>query len=74
MYPDTNEYLVVHGADPKRWAERYGIRPRITACLDCGAPRDMSICIASKDSFRGLMSPPCTCPTGGTHTSWMKTP
>lgn len=55
------DFLVAHGADPKRWAARHGIEPFTVACESCGRPKTTSIPMAAADGRRGLLAPRCAC-------------
>lgn len=54
------ERLIIHGADPKAWAERYDIEPFTRACRWCGIEQTTSIPFA-QGTLRGLVAPPCKC-------------
>lgn len=53
------KFMVVHGADPGRWAARYGIEPFTHPCR-CGLPCTTSIPFF-RGRLRGLLSPTCPC-------------
>lgn len=53
-------FLLVLGADPERWARRYGIAPFTHPCAGCGASCTTSIPFAAGD-HRGLIAPVCAC-------------
>jgi hypothetical protein len=57
---DRSQFLVVHGAYPKAWADRYGIEPFTQPCYNCDAPMTTSIPFAC-GAFRGLVAPECRC-------------
>lgn len=57
---NRERFLVIHGADPKEWAQRFDIEPFTRPCRVCGVALTTSIPFAS-GQFRGLMSPPCSC-------------
>lgn len=57
---DRSRFLVVHGADPKAWAERHGIEPFVGECSDCGARAETTLPFMTAD-LRGLKAPPCAC-------------
>jgi hypothetical protein len=57
---NRKKFLVVHGADPKRWCERHDLEFYTRPCSDCGAPCTTSVPFAS-GQFRGLLSPQCAC-------------
>jgi hypothetical protein len=52
-------FLTIHGMDPKKWADRYGIVPFSAPCPDCGEIVTTTIPIAVQ-TLRGLMSR-CIC-------------
>lgn len=58
--PSRATFLRVLGADPERWAKRYGIAPFTHPCTGCGAPSTTSIPFASVD-HRGLIALVCAC-------------
>lgn len=57
---NLERFLVVLGADPVRWAARYGISPISAPCSECGAILDTDIPFAY-ETFRGLKAPTCSC-------------
>lgn len=57
---ERSRFLLVLGADPKRWAARFGIRPFTHPCGRCGRMLTTSIPFAC-GTFRGLISPQCLC-------------
>jgi hypothetical protein len=57
---NRSRFLLVHGADPKRWAARYGIEPFTAPCADCGAALTTSIPLVV-GRLRGLVAPRCVC-------------
>jgi hypothetical protein len=59
---DRSAWLLVHGADPVRWAKRYGIEPFTAPCYGCDAPLTTSIPFAC-ENLRGLVAPACGCGT-----------
>jgi len=58
--PARSTFLLVLGADPERWAKRYGIAPFTAGCAGCEAPSTTSIPFAA-GAHRGLIAPVCTC-------------
>jgi hypothetical protein len=52
--------LLIYGADPVRWANRWGLVPFSTPCLACGRLKHTSIPFV-RHQMRGLMAPPCEC-------------
>lgn len=65
---DRSRFLLVMGADPTRWAARYGIEPFSHPCNQCGTELSTTIPFAFQ-SLRGLMAPQCaTC--GNAHTPY----
>lgn len=58
--PARATFLLVLGADPERWAKRYGIEPFTHPCIVCGESCTTSIPFAAR-GFRGLIAPRCAC-------------
>lgn len=58
--PSRATFLRVLGADPVRWAKRYGIASFTHPCAGCGTPSTTSIPFAAGD-HRGLIAPACAC-------------
>ena len=59
--------LTVHGADPKRWAERYGFEPFSAPCQECGIMLTTTLPIVWC-GWRGMRAPDCSC--GNTSTPY----
>jgi len=57
---NREKFLIIHNADPKLWAIRYGLEPFEHPCSKCGKKMITSIPIAQGE-LRGLISPPCLC-------------
>lgn len=57
---DRSRFLLVFGADPKRWAVRYDLTPFITPCADCDRPLTTTVPFAC-GPMRGLIAPRCPC-------------
>ena len=55
-----SRFLVIHGADPQRWARRWDLEQYTRPCSRCGAMLTTSIPFAS-GTLRGLKAPPCEC-------------
>ena len=58
--PKAPPKLVVHGVDPKRWAERYGFEPFSTPCGDCGRTLTTTLPLVW-GALRGMIAEPCAC-------------
>lgn len=54
------KFLRVLGADPVRWADRYGLLPFDAACDGCGSSVTTSVPFAC-GTLRGLLAPHCDC-------------
>ncbi len=52
--------LVVHGADPQRWAERHGFEPFESPCIECGALLKTTLPM-TWGALRGMRAPTCSC-------------
>lgn len=57
---DRDRFMRVLGADPAKWAKRWGIKPASAPCYTCDAERVTSIPFAT-GALRGLMAPVCPC-------------
>ena len=57
---DRTKFLLILGADPDKWADRYGLLPFSTPCIDCGQELRTTIPFA-QGSLRGLIAPKCSC-------------
>lgn len=57
---DRRRFLLVHGADPKLWAERYSLTPFTYPCGACGEPLTTTLPFAN-GPMRGLVAPRCLC-------------
>jgi hypothetical protein len=55
-----SKFLLVLGADPVKWAARFGIRSFSHPCGRCGCVLTTSIPFAY-GQFRGLVAPHCEC-------------
>jgi hypothetical protein len=55
---DRSAFLRVPGADPERWARRWGLEIVTAPCQECGAERRTDVPIAG-GTLRGLESSPC---------------
>lgn len=57
---DRAHFLRVLGADPERWAARWGLLPFRSPCLGCGRIMETTVPFAWRD-YRGLIAPSCVC-------------
>lgn len=57
---NREKFLIVHGVDPARWAQRYEIQPVTRPCRVCGNPLATSVPFAH-GTLRGLLAPTCAC-------------
>lgn len=57
---DRSTFLIVHGADPVRWAKRHNLVPFTAACFKCNAPCSTTLPLVS-GPMRGLIAPLCSC-------------
>lgn len=57
---NREKFLVVHGIDPTRWAQRFDIQPFTRACGECGESLTTSVPFVH-GTLRGLLAPTCTC-------------
>jgi hypothetical protein len=57
---DPTRRLIIHGADPVKWARRYGIQAFTADCYGCGAARECTLPFA-QGKLRGLIAPVCEC-------------
>jgi hypothetical protein len=57
---DRARFILVLGADPVKWAKRWGIEPGSAPCYFCKAELTTSIPFAV-DGLRGLVAPTCAC-------------
>jgi len=67
MFPDRSRFLLVLGATPAPWAERWGIEPFSHPCNECGLLLTTSVPFAV-GTLRGLVAPRCVC--GNERTPW----
>jgi|SRR5688572_8121582 len=52
---DRSKWLIIHGADPEKWAKRYDIEPLSHPCYHCGVVQTTSIPFAA-GTLRGLVA------------------
>ncbi len=57
---ERSRFLIVHGMDAKKWADRFNIEPFEHPCQDCGEMRRTTLPFTVGD-FRGLIAEPCPC-------------
>ncbi len=57
---NRERFLIVHGTDGTRWAERYSIEPLSAPCIYCGASLKTTLPFAC-GSLRGLVAERCDC-------------
>jgi hypothetical protein len=52
--------LSILGADPLRWAQRFGIEAFAAPCSECGRSLETTVPCANS-TLRGLRAPRCVC-------------
>lgn len=61
--PRVPPRLLIHGADPVKWAQRWGIDIPEPVMCDCGRLKRCDVPYAQGD-WRGIQASPCVCGDG----------